>query len=134
VVTWFDWAAKIGIETTIGIGQVSVETARSLIKLGLYSPNPEDAQLKSENIDKASKSHLYHYLKEPVHSANLSAAKIRYDIDRWAPETDISNRPDILGTVYSQGDIPVHNNPQPDTNRGSQIGKEFYSLAKVIFK
>ncbi|NQY74672.1 MAG: hypothetical protein HRT90_07910 [Candidatus Margulisbacteria bacterium] len=131
---WLDWAAKIGIETSIGIGQIKAETARNLIKEGLYNPDPENEQLKPKNIHKISKAHLYSYLKEPVHSANLSAAKIRYDINRWAPFVDVSNLPNILGTLYSQGDIPVHGNPMPDENRGSQIGTEFYFLAKEAFK
>lgn len=131
---WFDWAAIIGIETTVGIGQVSLETARGLINKGLYNPNPKDEKLQSETIDKTSNVHLYSYLKEPVHSANLSAAKIRYDIYRWKPYVDVSNRPEILGTLYSQGDIPVHANPEPDNNRGIQIGTEFYQIEKTVFK
>jgi len=131
---WFDWAALIGLNTSIGIAQIKTKTAKHLIKSGLYNPNPEDPELEPDNIDKASKAYLYNYLKEPVHSANLAAAKIRYDINRWTPFSDISNRPDILGTLYSQGDIDVHDNPKPDTNRGTQIGTEFYTLAKDIFK
>jgi len=126
---WFDWRAKIGITTTIGIAQVNVETARNLIKQGLYNPNPKDQKLNPENIDKTFKAHLYKYLKDPLHSANLSAAKIRYDINRWAPESDISNRPDILGTVYSLEEKPIHDNPDSN-DRGKQIANEFYPLAK----
>ena len=130
---WFDWASKIGIDTSIGIGQIKVETARNLIKQGLYNPNPEDDQLKPKNIDKTSKANLYNYLKNPVHSANLSAAKIRYDINRWAPEVDVSGQPEILGTLYSRGDIPVHDKPSAN-DRGKQIAFEFYPLAKDIFE
>lgn len=126
---WFDWVSIIGRETTIGIGQVNVETASGLIKQKLYNPNPADEKLKPETIDTTSKAHLYIYIDEPAHSTNLSAAKIRYDINRWSPEVDISDRPDILGTLYSREDIKVHSKPESN-DRGRQIANEFYPIAK----
>ena len=87
---------------------------------------------RSQDIDQTSNSHLYKYLKEPVHSANLSAAKIRYDINHWEPAFDISDRPDILGTTYSQRDKDIHNNPKSN-DRGKQIANEFYPLIQELF-
>lgn len=129
---WFDWRAMIGIETTIGIAQVNVETARNLIKLGLYNPNPEDKKLFKDNIKDVSKAHLYKYLKEPKHSINFSAAKIRYDINHWKPKKDISNLPDIIGTLYNQSDRTPRENPDP-SDRGLQIYTEFYPITEGIF-
>jgi hypothetical protein len=128
----FDWAAKIGLDTSVGIAQVSIETARSLIKRGLYNPNPNDPKLEAENIDKTNKAYIYGYIKKPLHSVNLAAAKIRSLIEDWQKYTDISKAPAILGSLYSMYKKP-HSNPEPN-DRGRQIAGEFYGISEDILK
>jgi hypothetical protein len=124
----FDWAAKIGIDTSIGIAQVSVETARSLIKRGLYNPNQHDPKFNTENIDETGKGYFYKYLKEPVHSVNFAAAKIRSLIEDWKKYVGISKNPAVLGSLYSMYKQP-HANPIAN-DRGKQIAKEFYIMSE----
>ena len=85
-----------------------------------------------KKIDGISQSRLYKYLEDPVHSINFAASKIRYDINRWASEIDVSSRMDILGTLYSRGEIDIHDNPDSN-DRGKQIDREFYPIAQEIF-
>ena len=125
--------AFVGINTSAGIAQVKVETARELIQRGYYNPNPSDSKLSQKNIAKTSRSHLYTYVERARHSIYFSAARIRQIIDHWAHEIDLSNRPEIIGTLYSWKLGTPH--PDPGTNdRGTQIAREFYPFAKNILK
>ena len=123
----------VGINTSAGIAQVKVETARELIQKRYYNPNPSDSKLSPKNIAKTSRAHLYTYVERARHSIYFAAARIRQTIDHWAYMTDLSDRPEILGTLYSQG----LGNPKPNpraSDRGLQISQEFYLLAQKVLK
>ncbi len=126
-------AAFVGINTSTGIAQVTIETARELIQKEYYNPNPNDNKLSKKNIAKTSRTHLYTYAERARHSIYFAAARIRQTIDHWAHKTDLSDRPEILGTLYSQGLGSPKPNPGA-SDRGLQISQEFYPLAKKILK
>ncbi len=58
---------------------------------------------------------------------------MREIVDQWLPIIDLTNRPEIIGTLYSQGQRRPNKNPGA-TNRGLQIKNEFYPLAKKILR
>ena len=120
----------IGKNTSVGVAQVKIETANDLIKKDLYNPSPSDKKLPfSGNLTNEDRRHLYQYAVRPKHSIRFAAAFIRYVIDFWLPHIDLTNRPDIIGTLYHQGYGSP--NPHPESiERGEQIANEFYSLAK----
>lgn len=120
--------AFIGKNTSVGIAQVTIDTARDLIKNGYYNPNPDDPKLAKENINKTSRAYMYAYIVETKHNIFLAAAKIRSLINDWHRFIDIGNKPEIIATLYSLYKRP-HPNPQPN-ERGLQISSEFYLLAK----
>lgn len=126
-------AAFVGINTSAGIAQVTIETARKLIQKEYYNPNPSDKKLSKENVVKTSRAYLYDYVILPRHSTYFAAARIRQTIDYWAHEIDLSHRPEILGTLYSQGLGDPKSNPGA-SDRGLQIAQEFYPLAKKTLK
>lgn len=126
-------AAFVGINTSAGIAQVTIETARELMQKEYYNPNPDDKKLSKENVVKTPRTYLYDYVVLPHHSIYFAAARIRQTINHWAHKTDLTDRPEILGTLYSQG----LGNPKPNpgaSSRGLQISREFYPLAKRILK
>lgn len=126
-------AVFVGRNTSAGIAQVKIETARELIQKEYYNPNPNDPKLSSEKVAKTSRSYLYAYVVQPRHNIRFSAARIRQTIDYWAHEVDLSSRPEILGTLYYQG----LGDPKPIpgvSDRGKQIAQEFYPLAGNILK
>jgi len=131
---WFDWLALLEVDTSIGVAQIKIETARDLIREGLYHPNPVDNDLSPENINTVAKDRFYKYLKEPVHSINFSAARIKHLIKYWENDFDLSNRTDLIGTLYSIADEtkPPHDTPKPN-DRGQQVKNEFYPLATEAF-
>lgn len=119
----------VGINTSAGIAQVEIETARGLIERGYYNPNPDDLKLSPANIKKTSRAHLYQYVKEAKHSTFFAAARMRALIDEWKKFLDLSQRPEIIATLYSLKHKRPRAQPEPN-NRGVQIVEEFYVLAK----
>jgi hypothetical protein len=106
-----------------------METARNLIKKGIYNPNPSDTRLSPTNIKKTSRAHLYQYVKKPKHSIFFAAARMRALVDEWLPFVDISKKPEIVAALYSLKYRRPHARPQPN-DRGLQIASEFYTLAE----
>jgi hypothetical protein len=109
---------------SIGIAQIKIDTAKTLIKQKYYTPDTKLDFSRPEN-----RKALIAYLDEPTHSINFAAAAIRQIIDTWKPSIDLSKRPEIIGTIYSQGNIrKPHAKPQSNA-RGDQIKNEFYPMA-----
>ncbi len=126
-------AVFVGKNTSAGIAQVAIDTAKDLIKRGYYNPNPSDRKLSKENIRETSRAYVYAYVVQPEHSIRFAAARIRYLIDRWAPFVDISKKVEIIGTLYSLPDGKTSPHPHPVSNsRGLQISQEFYPIARTI--
>lgn len=128
-------AAFVGKNTSAGIAQVAIDTAKDLIEREYYNPNPNDKKLLKENIRQTSRAYVYAYVVQPKHNIRFAAARIRYLIDRWAPFVDISKRTEIIGTLYSLSDSKTPPHPHPKSNsRGLQIAQEFYPIARKILK
>lgn len=120
----------VGRRTTVGVAQVSFETANDMIKKGLYNPNPQDKKLPfTGNLKNVDRVHLYRYMVEPKHSIRFAAAYIRSVITYWSKYVDLSDRPEIIGTLYSKGYGEPKKNPVPN-ERGKQIAGEFYEYTK----
>lgn len=117
-----------GKDTSVGIAQVKLDTANSLIRKGLYNPNPDDKALPFKRLNDGARIYLYQYVIQPRHNIFFSAAFIRSLIDAWKNSLDLSKRPEILATLYHRGHVKPHSDPDPD-ERGSQIAGEFYQLA-----
>jgi hypothetical protein len=117
-----------GKNTSVGIAQVKLATANSLIREGLYNPNPDDKALPFKRLNDGARIYLYQYVIQPRHNVFFSAAFIRSLIDEWKNSVDLNNRPEIIATLYHQGHVKPHPTPAPD-ERGSQIAGEFYQLA-----
>lgn len=124
-------ADTLGMDISVGIAQVKIETARTLIELRYYNPNPKDAKLSEKNISKTSRSYLSKYVLDPKHNVFFGAAQVRYIVDAWMSFLDLRTRPEIIGTLYSHGKGKPKNNPQ-SIPRGEQIANEFVPLAKKI--
>lgn len=118
-----------GRNASVGIAQVKLETANSLIKKGLYNPNSDDKALPFKTLNDGARIYLYGYVIQPRHNIFFSAAFIRSLINEWGKKIDLAKRPEIIATLYHREHIVPHNNPAPD-ERGSQIAGEFYRLAK----
>ena len=119
----------LGTDTTVGVAQVRISTANSLIKKGAYNPNPEDAKLPFKKLTHFDCIHLFNYLIQPKHNIFFAAAFIRSLINEWNKKIDLVKRPEIIATLYHRGYVAPHSDPAPN-ERGNQIAEEFHTLAK----
>lgn len=107
----------------------SVKTGR-----GSYlraNPNPSDKNLSRENVGAVTRRYLYDYVVQPKHSIYFAAARMREIIDQWSGKIDLSDRLEIIFTLYHQKPRTPNLTPGPD-KRGLQIQKEFLPLAESI--
>lgn len=119
----------VGINASVGIAQVKIDTANNLIKKELYNPNPNDKKLPFRRLNNLSRLHLYDYLVQPKHNIFFAAAYIRSLIDEWGGYIDLKDKPEIIATLYHLGYKKPHTDPKPN-KRGLQILEEFYPLAR----
>ncbi|MBI4599683.1 hypothetical protein HY732_02055 [Candidatus Uhrbacteria bacterium] len=119
----------VGVNVSIGVAQVKIDTAHDLIRRGIYHPNPKDTRLPYARLTNAGRRHLYNYLIQPKHNVRFAAAFIRFVIDFWSEHIDLSPRTDIIGTLYHRGYGEPKNNPNAN-ERGKQIYEEFYPMSK----
>lgn len=128
------WLHLIGRNVSVGLAQVKLETANGVIKKGLYNPNPKDKKLPFKGVlSNKDRAYLYQYVVEPKHNIRFAAAYIRDIINVWAKKIDLSERPEIVATLYPQG----YGSPKPDpvsNEQGEQIATEFYQLVKGWIK
>ena len=123
-------AQIVGMNVSIGVAQVKIDTANQLIKKGLYNPNPADKKLPFKGVlSNKDRIHLYEYLIQPKHNIRFAAARMRDLIDEWSKAIDISEKPEIIATLYPRIYKPPHTNPE-SSERGNQIATEFYKLSK----
>ena len=123
-------ATIVGLNVSVGIAQVKIDTANQLIKKGLYNPNSNDKKLPFLGVlSNFKREHLYEYLIQPKHNIRFAAAFMRGLINDWAKEIDLSRRPEIIATLYHLPYRKPHSKPVAD-ERGNQITIEFYGQAK----
>lgn len=124
------WLHLIGRNVSVGLAQVKLETANSIIKKGLYNPNPDDKKLPFVGtLSNKDRNYLYPYVVEPKHNIRFAAAYIRDIVTVWAKKIDLLQHPEIVATLYPQG--YGNPNPNPKSNeRGDQVATEFYRFAK----
>lgn len=122
-------AEFFGVNTSVGIAQVKIDTANDLIRKGVYNPDPTDLLLPYKKRARLGRMHLFTYLIQPKHNIFFAAAFLRSIIQYWAPTIVLTNRPEIMGTLYSKGYGQPKPNPEASPG-GAQVANEFYPLAK----
>lgn len=123
----------IGRNVSVGLAQIKLETANNLIKKGLYNPNLGDKKLPFiGTLSNKNRKHLYQYVIQSKHNIHFAAALIRGFIDEWKRFINLSDMPEILGTLYHRSYVEPHAHPTSN-ERGEQIATEFYKLAKKWF-
>ena len=108
---------EIGTQS-FGLAQMNVNSLKDLIRKGLVE------------LPEGSHPHCIEGVLGMLEDVDLVpmlvGAQIRYTIDHWGQaDVDISDRPEICGTLYSiglSGSRGVHAHPEPNP-RGSQIAE-----------
>ncbi len=140
----FYWA-----DTSIGIGQVKVSTAKMLEDEGYIAkteyhsmevygnrivarwktPGHEGGVIYAGSREEA----IAHRLTTESENINYVAAYLRYYQDRWKDAyPEIDGRTAVLATLYNQGEQwPPHGNPKPN-DFGKQAKSEYYYMRQLL--
>ena len=111
----FDLLGYLGVNTTVGLAQVKLTTARLLIKNGYY-------QASSTITDQK----LYGLLTDDHEAVKFAAAYIRFTIDHRT-RRKLGLTPEHIAAAYSRG----FNHSEVST-RGTTIIKVFVPVAKEL--
>jgi hypothetical protein len=123
---WLDWLSALNVKnTSIGVAQVKLSTAREILRKQYY--NPADGKLTPAS----SSIQMWFYLNQPEYSIWFAAAAVRLSIDYWKKrKIDISRQPRVLAYLYSRG---YANDIKGATGkRCTQISTAFYRMAKAV--
>ena len=104
---WFDKLTDVSLffmDTSIGISQVKISTARLLSASGHIPP-----------LDDLSNLQLAQMLQDDAtFNIQCAAAYLSYLDTYWDPAYDVSADPAIWGTLYNMGALTPHNTPKPN--------------------
>ncbi|MEK9154066.1 MAG: hypothetical protein AAB798_01190 [Patescibacteria group bacterium] len=120
----------IGLNTSVGIGQVRVNTARALEEK--YPQLVSLSTVFSESGDFARVERL----KDPFLNIRYVAAKVHFDETHWkGAGFDLSGRHDILGTLYNTQDVehPLTSHANPEANEfGIGVGENYERVRALL--
>ena len=137
-------------DTSIGIGQVKISTAKMLEDEG-YIQKTQFAFTSEEwhannsvrrevwyapaygFVEGSREKAIAYRLTVESECVNYVAAYLRYFQDRWKPVyPEIDGRTDVLATLYNQGEEkPPHANPRP-APFGVDAKKEYYYMRQLL--
>lgn len=118
------------LNTSIGIGQVRVNTARDLEKLypELY-PGKDSPPATNDTFIRVER------LKDPYTNIRYVAAKLHFSETRWKNHGfGITDKPEILGTLYNIENVgnPIEPHTNPQTNDFGAGVKENYERVRRL--
>ncbi len=138
------------LDTSIGIGQIKVSTAKMLEDAGYiekttYSHSYQDWHAQSYitkdvwyalaygYVEGSREKAIAYRLTNESENVNYVAAYLRYFQDRWKPYyPEIDGRTAILATLFNQGELrSPHDNPQANPF-GEQAKKEYYYMRDLL--
>lgn len=109
----------LGFDTSLGLGQVKLSTAKMLEDKGLI----DRSNSRCDRIDR---------LQDNKTNVRYVAAYLDYLRDIWMKyDTDFDQHPDIWWTVYNTGKTKAHSNPKP--NQLGKAAKIYYSYYDILF-
>ncbi|MDY6994141.1 MAG: hypothetical protein SVR94_16265 [Pseudomonadota bacterium] len=124
-----EWLPQLATLTNASLGpaQMKPSVVEDLVAAGLIVQPIHWEKKKSEIIQS--------WLLDPQKSAQLVAARLEHIVRHWAKGgVDISDKPQILATLYSLGLVGqagIHDNPQAN-ERGEKIAYELRQQIKGI--
>lgn len=133
-----DWTGFYGVNTSIGLGQVRLETAKFLEEKGYITPT--NANEGGWNIPFIGMVHgtedmaREKRLENNATNAMYVAAYIKYFQDTWKKEyPNIANSPSILGSLYNLGHEQTEPNAKPQPNDfGSFVGDNYELMGELL--
>ena len=134
-VNWMDSLSDLlcySFDTSIGIGQVRVSTA-ILVEDNGYMEQSQGFYANQLYISREEV--VATTLADDKANIRYVAAYLAYWQDRWSDTLDISNMPEILGTLYNLGDNANEPNTSPKSNSfGRHVGVAYGMMKMLLYK
>jgi len=129
--TLTDWIAIFGIDTSIGVGQVRLSTAKMLEDKGYVTKSTH--KVRNWLVTPSLRNRLtVTRLMDEEQNIMYVAAYLKYMIDVWQKDfPDIHNRIDILATLYNTGKTQSHSNPFPN-GFGMYANSYLYEIERLF--
>lgn len=136
-VNWIDHVTDRGwataLDTSIGIGQVKLSTARNLEDNG-YLPKTEGVSYVYMNYKITRDEKIVEKLSDPETNVLYVAAELKYRQDLWKDQYPmIDGDSAILGTLYNLGDYSKKPNASPKPSPfGSEVKKNYHQMRTLL--
>ena len=118
-------------DTSIGIGQVRISTAILLEDSGYIE---ESEPIHVGTIHFSREQLIQNKLDNPEWNIKYVAAYLRYWQDCWQTTLDISNKPEILATLYNLGENANAPNANPKPNDfGRHAQSVYHHIASLLY-
>lgn len=131
----YDWKDQLfdfalwRLNTSIGLGQVRVETAKMLEDAGYIEKTVGEFSLFYWN---PRKQKIAAKLLKDSENIRYVAAYLRYWIDVWGDTYDISGKAEILATLYNLGKNANAPNTSPRANSFGEFAQSKYEHVKTL--
>jgi len=118
------------LNTSVGVGQVRVHTARDLEKrYSSLDPGVDESWPGEETFVRVER------LKDPLTNIRFVAAKLNFSQTRWEQAGfNIGGRPEVLGTLYNIEEVinPVIPHAHPEANDFGKGVQKNYDTVKAL--
>jgi len=126
----------LGVNTSIGLGQVRIETSKKVIYRG-YGVHSEGIKFIRNGIDVTDRlsedERVLYILSNPEMNAEIVAGYLQYHIDRWkGVYPEIVEDIGVLSTLYNLPEKPPHAKPQPSPSFGEKVEKNFEYIKSLL--
>lgn len=125
-------------DTSVGLGQVLVSTAKMLEDKGYISKTTRSYaswKIRNETYYGTMQMARTRRLQIPRENTKYVAAYLRYWINIWKPTySKIAKRPDILGTLYNSGVNARKPNKNPEPTPFGIFVKNNYGYMERLLK
>ncbi len=135
-VNWIDSLTDRALyffDTSVGVGQVKISTARMLEDMG-YMEVTRPYKIYGNRMEVSRDEAIADKLLDNETNINYIAAYLKYWQDQWeAVYPQISGSPDILGTLYNVGVEANAPNTNPQTNPfGYSVGENYNYMRELL--
>jgi hypothetical protein len=136
--TLTDWLGFYGLDSSVGLGQVKMSTAKFIEDQGYINKADETEGAWHVplvgDVHGSTRMAREKRLENDKINTYYVAAYLKYFQDKWMDAfPEITQRPDILGTLYNLGHQTTHPNSDPKSRPfGDYVSLNYDKMAELL--